>query len=95
MTTRGAFTAIFIMMKDGQEVWNPVHCQLTWREKDLRAGMGMSAAMKNANMLVNDVRRTLTPDEARQYPACFCTKNRYHRFVLQTQSNKFVCNLVN
>lgn len=40
--------------------------QQTCNEKDLRAGMGISAAMKNANMLLKDVRNTLTPVLARQ-----------------------------
>lgn len=31
--------------------------------------MGISAAMKNANMLLNEVKNTLTPELARQYTA--------------------------
>lgn len=41
----------------------------TCKENDLKAGMGISAAMKNANMLLNDVKNTLTPVLARQYTA--------------------------
>ena len=41
----------------------------TCNENDLKAGMGISAAMKNANMLLNDVKNTLTPVLARQYTA--------------------------
>lgn len=41
--------------------------ELTWNENDRKAGMGIRAAMKNANMLLKDVRKTLTPVLARQY----------------------------
>jgi len=41
----------------------------TCKENDLKAGMGISAAMKNANMLLNEVKNTLTPELARQYTA--------------------------
>lgn len=41
--------------------------ELTWNENDRKAGIGISAAMKNANMLLKDVRKTLTPVLARQY----------------------------
>ena len=41
----------------------------TCKENDLKAGMGISAAIKNANMLLNDVKNTLTPVLARQYTA--------------------------
>ena len=40
---------------------------LTCNEKDLNAGMGIRAAMKKANILLNDVKNTLTPVLARQY----------------------------
>lgn len=41
----------------------------TCKENDRKAGMGISAAMKNANMLLKDVKNTLTPELARQYTA--------------------------
>jgi len=39
------------------------------KESDLKAGMGMGATIKNANMLLKDVKNTLTPVLARRYTA--------------------------
>lgn len=46
----------------------------TWIAKYLNAGMGIKAAIKNANMLLNDVRNTLTPVVARHKPTSSCSK---------------------
>lgn len=42
----------------------------TCNENDLRAGMGIIAAEKNANMLLIDVNKTDTPVLFRHSPVC-------------------------
>ena len=60
------------MLLNDHIMWNPKQTygegdlSCTWSAKYLRAGIGINAAMKNANMLLNDVRNTLTPVVPRQ-----------------------------
>ena len=58
------------MLLNDHIMWNPKQTygdlSSTCNAKYLRAGIGINAAMKNANMLLNDVRNTLTPVVPRQ-----------------------------
>jgi hypothetical protein len=45
---------------------------LTCNEKTRSAGMGMIAAAKNANMLLSEVRRMLSPVLLSTTPVCSC-----------------------
>ena len=60
------------MLRNEHIMWRPKQTygegdlSSTCSAKYLRAGIGINAAMKNANMLLNDVRNTLTPVVPRQ-----------------------------